>query len=51
MPTELRHLGAAPAALLCEFQTGKDVELPSLEAAAAGVTRTLPLVEPADFTP
>ncbi|RPH70763.1 MAG: FAD-binding oxidoreductase [Myxococcaceae bacterium] len=50
MPTELRHLGAAPAALLCEFQTGKDVELPSLEAAAAGVTRTLPLVEPADFT-
>jgi D-lactate dehydrogenase len=50
MPTELGHLGAAPAALLCEFQTGKEVELPSLEAAAAGVTRSLPLVVPGEFT-
>src|SRR5215470_223150 len=50
MPTDLRGLGAAPAALLCEFQTGNEVELPSLESAAAGVTRALPLVVPAEFT-
>ena len=50
MPTELRHLGASAAALLCEFQTGKEAELPSLEAAAAGVTRLLPLVVPGEFT-
>ena len=50
MPTELGHLGAAPAALLCEFQTGKEVELPSLEAEAARVTRSLPLVVPGEFT-
>jgi D-lactate dehydrogenase len=50
MPTELRHLGAAPAALLCEFQTGKEAELPSLEKEAAAVTRTLPLVVPGEFT-
>src|SRR6516225_9764803 len=50
MPTELRPLGAAPAALLCEFQTGKESELPSLEKTAAGVTRSLPLVVPGEFT-
>jgi len=50
MPTELGHLGAAPAALLCEFQTGQATELPSLEKAAAAVTRTLPLVVPGEFT-
>jgi len=50
MPTELRHLGAAPAALLCEFQTGKEAELPSLEGAAASVTRSLPLIAPGEFT-
>ena len=50
MPTELRHLGAAPAALLCEFQTGQAAELPSLEKEAAAVTRTLPLVVPGEFT-
>ena len=50
MPTELRHLGAAPAALLCEFQTGQEAELPALEAAAAAVTRTLPLAVPGEFT-
>jgi len=47
MPTELRHLGAA---LLCEFQTGQEAELPSLEKEAAAVTRTLPLVVPGEFT-
>ena len=50
MPTELRPLGAAPAALLCEFQTGKESELPLLEKTAAGVTRSLPLVVPGEFT-
>src|SRR5215470_697188 len=50
MPTDLRGLGAAPAALLCELQTGKEVELPSLEAAAAGVIRSLALVVPGEFT-
>ena len=50
MPTELRPLGVAPAALLCEFQTGNASELPSLEQAAAGVVRSLPLVVPGEFT-
>ena len=50
MPTELGHLGAAPAALLCEFQTGDEAELPSLMAAAAALTRRLPLSVPGEFT-
>ncbi len=50
MPTELGHLGAAPAALLCEFQTGDEAELPSLMAAAGAVTRRLPLSVPGEFT-
>jgi len=50
MPSELGHLGAAPAALLCEFQTGKESELPSLMQAAEAVTRRLPLVVPGEFS-
>jgi D-lactate dehydrogenase len=50
MPTELGHLGEAPAALLCEFQTGNEAELPSLMRAATEVTRHLPLAAPGEFT-
>ena len=50
MPTELGHLGAAPAALLCEFQTGNEAELPSLMEGAEAVTRRLPLAVPGEFT-
>ena len=50
MPTELGHLGAAPAALLCEFQTAHASELPALMSAAQEVTRRLPLAVPGEFT-
>ena len=50
MPTELGHLGAAPAALLCEFQTGQESELPAFMAAAEAVTRRLPLAVPGEFS-
>jgi D-lactate dehydrogenase len=50
MPSELGHLGPTPAALLCEFQTGKEADLPPLMEAAEAVTRRLPLAVPGEFT-
>ena len=50
MPDNVAQLPAGAAALLCEFQSARDSELPPMVAAAESVAARLPLLVPARFS-
>ncbi len=50
MPDNVAQLPTGAAALLCEFQSASEAELPPMMAAAETVSATLPLLVPARFS-
>jgi D-lactate dehydrogenase len=50
MPASVAQLPAGAAALLCEFQSANENELPTMMAAAEAVSNRLPLLAPAGFS-